>query len=699
MEGTIDSGALDMLIAITGASEEVGTRLLQVHAGDLNAAVNSFFNEGDEPAPRPQRDDMERNDWMEEDEPAIGIPVQSAAPFGLPPLPPAPWSTNNLTSNRMGGRGPSSFGSSGLVRVAHPPDVRNIPIDWQDDDDGPSYHPVGLSNPRIEEIPSSVDAEQLPLNHHHAMVDDEVPSTATSAFRSSGETIGPQRFGGPTHPEGDLDPAFNPNAPRIAEVPVMASDEGVDIEEEMLRAAIEASKREAAEASRRGSAADISEEAMVGGNPAERFPQGRATTEDDDLARAVTLSLKTAEEEKALRERGGPSSEAVSEPVPEPVFMQEDEDFSEDVRQLDSMRRRGIARDRAGMARGASASTRDKDRKSSGSRSSATIIPIVNSPPEEAEEDEEQPLLRRRTSRRSIPSTAESGIMGGERQPRSQVPEGIIDLTDSPPLPSVSAFGSREDGEGQSNPHLNEDFPSEWGGLSSEEHDEAVMLEAALFGGLPDRRGLGLPYHARRGIPNEVMDALVGENSQFFDPFNRRAFPQPPSPTVVAQRLIREQQDDEYLASLAADREKELKANEEAEARRLKEQEAAEAAASQEKLRREEELRQQKEAEDLERQLALKKESLPLEPAADEQGALTLVVRLPDGSRRGRRFHRSNKLQSLFDFIDIGGGVKPGTYRLVRQYPRVAFTEGELDSSLEALGLTSKQEVLFLELI
>lgn len=113
------------------------------------------------------------------------------------------------------------------------------------------------------------------------------------------------------------------------------------------------------------------------------------------------------------------------------------------------------------MARGASASTRDKDRKSSGSRSSGSIIPIVNSPPEEAEEDEEQPLLRRRTSRRPIPSTAESGIMGGERQARSQLPRGIIDLTESPSMPSVSAFASREDGEGQSNPHRNEDFPSE----------------------------------------------------------------------------------------------------------------------------------------------------------------------------------------------------------------------------------------------
>lgn len=104
-------------------------------------------------------------------------------------------------------------------------------------------------------------------------------------------------------------------------------------------------------------------------------------------------------------------------------------------------------------------------------------------------------------------------------------------------------------------------------------------------------------------------------------------------------------QDDEYLASLAADREKELRAIQEAEAQRVREQEAAAAAESEEQLRREEEKRQKEEAEELERQLTAKKGKLPMEPAADAEGAVTLVVRLPDGSRRGRRFHKSNKLQ------------------------------------------------------
>ncbi|KAG5544408.1 hypothetical protein RHGRI_016983 [Rhododendron griersonianum] len=102
---------------------------------------------------------------------------------------------------------------------------------------------------------------------------------------------------------------------------------------------------------------------------------------------------------------------------------------------------------------------------------------------------------------------------------------------------------------------------------------------------------------------------------------------------------------------------------------------------------------------EIERQLAAKEASLPQEPTSDNENAVTLLVRMPDGSRHGRRFLKSDKLQSLFYFIDVGRGVKPGSYRLVRPYPRRAFDDGESASTLNELGLTSKQEALFLELI
>ena len=95
--------------------------------------------------------------------------------------------------------------------------------------------------------------------------------------------------------------------------------------------------------------------------------------------------------------------------------------------------------------------------------------------------------------------------------------------------------------------------------------------------------------------------------------------------------------------------------------------------------------------QELESELAAKQASLPKEPLQNDEGAVTVVVRMPDGSRRGRRFLKSDKLQVsffqlpasllkcfiipasnllellqyLFDFIDISRTFKPGTYRLV----------------------------------
>lgn len=68
----------------------------------------------------------------------------------------------------------------------------------------------------------------------------------------------------------------------------------------------------------------------------------------------------------------------------------------------------------------------------------------------------------------------------------------------------------------------------QWGGISSEEHDEAVMLEAAMFGGIPEGTGYHYGY-----APHEFMQNRG---------FNPRPQYRPPSPSLAAQRLIREQQ-------------------------------------------------------------------------------------------------------------------------------------------------------------
>jgi len=47
----------------------------------------------------------------------------------------------------------------------------------------------------------------------------------------------------------------------------------------------------------------------------------------------------------------------------------------------------------------------------------------------------------------------------------------------------------------------------------------------------------------------------------------------------------------------------------------------------------------------LESELAAKQASLPKEPLQNDEGAVTVVVRMPDGSRQGRRFIKTDKLQ------------------------------------------------------
>lgn len=50
-------------------------------------------------------------------------------------------------------------------------------------------------------------------------------------------------------------------------------------------------------------------------------------------------------------------------------------------------------------------------------------------------------------------------------------------------------------------------------------------------------------------------------------------------------------------------------------------------------------------SQEFERILAAKQTSLPQEPSSDDDNAVTLLIRMPDGSRCGRRFFKSDKLQ------------------------------------------------------
>ncbi|CAN8308293.1 unnamed protein product [Cochlearia groenlandica] len=566
---TPNQEAIDTFVSITGASDSVAVQKLEEHLGDLNQAVNAYFSEGDRNVVREAPVNVPRDD---DDDDAMDIDdVIPAAQSPLSLLNAArtmgPFSLLNPNFGR------SIFDSDPLMPrpppfVSHPREVRQIPIEVKDSS-GPSERSGNA--PTIEDVTETAHVHG-PATQGTVIIEEEVESDDDIPFA-------PIRRSRQIRPDVSA-----PNN----------TQEYNDIEEEMIRAAIEASKTET--------------EGLIDPSPEVRPSR---MEDEDDIAKAVTMSLKVSEEE-VLRNQGYKAS--TSE----------------------------IGASEMAAAQG------PQDTQALNGRLAAPSSPIED----DTDDADEQPLVRHRTRRAASGSLAPPD---DDDRSRSRSPE------EENPAETGNAF------------------PSEWGGISSEEHDEAVMLEAAMFGGIPE----------------------TGYNRMPFLPPQQRvpARPRPPSPSLTAQRLIREQQDDEYLASLQADRDKELKSIRDAEARQLEEEAARKAFLEEEKRKEEEAQRKLEEEQELERQLVEKEATLPKEPQADEDNAITLLVRMPDGTRRGRRFLRSDKLKCLFDFIDIGRVVKPNTYRLVRPYPRRAFGDGESDSTLNDLGLSNKQEALFLELI
>ncbi|XP_024993339.1 plant UBX domain-containing protein 8 isoform X2 [Cynara cardunculus var. scolymus] len=581
---TPDQESIETFMSITGSSELVAIQKLTEHGANLNQAVNAHFTERD--ANIHETDvAASQEDLMDIDEPSeVTTHRPSFSPFS-PARDMNPLSLLDSNFNRHiidSGQGAGPF-------VSHPREVRQVPIEVKDENGSDSHHPD--SAPRIEDVNETLP-EIVPEARGTLSIDDEVndhlPSLQSShpaglSEPSEGVLVGTSQG---TH--------LSPSAPGLDDLP----DYG--IEEQMIQAAIEASKHDT----------EIS-------RPDAAVPQQtQSQSEDPELAHVVSLSLKTAEQERASRElesEAGPSGTASK------------------LAEVEEVAALASSNGRLGVG--------------------------GSSIQDETDDADKHPLVRHRSRHMPSSSTDTAKNMGE------------VDLIlSADPLQQENVNHLVND---------NDDFPSdEWGGISSVEHDEAVMLEAALFGGIPETAG----YHVRRGYMENGLDRTSGAYP--------RQTPRPPSPSLTAQRLIREQQDDEYLASLQADREKELQ-----------EQAAREAAMEEVRRKEEEAQRKLEEEQEIERQLAAKEASLPQEPTSDDVNAVTLLVRMPDGSRRGRRFLKTDKLQYLFDFIDIGRVVKPTAYRLVRPYPRRAFGDGESELTFNELGLTSKQEALFLESI
>ncbi|PNY09392.1 UBX domain-containing protein [Trifolium pratense] len=218
-----------------------------------------------------------------------------------------------------------------------------------------------------------------------------------------------------------------------------------------------------------------------------------------------------------------------------------------------------------------------------------------------------------------------------------------------------------------------------WGGISSDELNEALLIETALFSEIPNHNSHkssslpGLQHHSGKNVDPKMQSSSS-------------------SASQLLTQLLRQQQDADYLASLLVDKQKELNSLKKAETNSSKKEESHE--------------KMPKRAE-LEKKLDTKKIMLPNEPPLGDENAITIVVRMPDGGRCERRFFKTDKLQQisfyaplptpikfnivlkcminlpfdplvtwfktvitaaterlLFDFIDISGAVEPGTYRV-----------------------------------
>lgn len=161
---------------------------------------------------------MPENDFMDIDDP---IQPASQGPLSQGPLSllsaarslnPFSLLDSSFYRSILDGRGTADF-TNRAPWVSHPREVREIPIEYKDGSDQPGQSGV---SPIIEDVTGSTDAHG-PESHGTVIIDDEDDKDIPIAPHSA------------------------PSAPQSHHV----TDYGDDIEEEMLKAAIEASKWEA----------------------------------------------------------------------------------------------------------------------------------------------------------------------------------------------------------------------------------------------------------------------------------------------------------------------------------------------------------------------------------------------------------------------------------------------------------------------
>uniref|UniRef100_A0A673JKX4 FAS-associated factor 2 n=1 Tax=Sinocyclocheilus rhinocerous TaxID=307959 RepID=A0A673JKX4_9TELE len=154
-------------------------------------------------------------------------------------------------------------------------------------------------------------------------------------------------------------------------------------------------------------------------------------------------------------------------------------------------------------------------------------------------------------------------------------------------------------------------------------------------------------------------------------------------------QVLRQQQDEAYLASLRADQEKDRKKREEQELKRQEEEKAHQSILAEERRRR-----------TLEEEKERKSECLPPEPPLDDPDSVKIVFKLPNDTRVERRFLFSQSLTVIHDFL-FSLKETPEKFQIVTNFPRrvlpcLPTEERPNPPTLMEAGL-SRSEVLFVQ--
>uniref|UniRef100_A0A6I8PVD6 FAS-associated factor 2 n=1 Tax=Xenopus tropicalis TaxID=8364 RepID=A0A6I8PVD6_XENTR len=154
-------------------------------------------------------------------------------------------------------------------------------------------------------------------------------------------------------------------------------------------------------------------------------------------------------------------------------------------------------------------------------------------------------------------------------------------------------------------------------------------------------------------------------------------------------QVLRQQQDEAYLASLRADQEKERKKKEKQEQKRREEEEAQLKQMLEERKKR-----------NLEEEKERKSECLPAEPVPDHPDNVKIIFKMPNGTRVERRFLFTQSLSVIHDFL-FSLKETPEKFQIVTNFPRrvlpcLPSEEIPVPPTLQEAGL-SQSQLLFVQ--